>query len=174
MIKLGLLLEGRRDYGCVMAGIDDDATAKILDFNYKTIDDSVIYEAEADNYGREKKPHVTVKYGLTQSYTEDQMRRLLSKVAPFTVEIKGVSIFENQEFDVVKFDIEGAELRRLNEIFSRLPNEDQYPEYHPHMTLAYVKKGLGQRFVRTPQKFARVPVRTIIYSDRGNKTYYNL
>jgi hypothetical protein len=173
MIKLGLLLERAYSYGCVMAGIDDDSVSKILDFNYKTISEEILF-VEGDEYGREKHPHCTVKYGLTQSYSEDQMRSIIQNVTPFQLEIKGVSIFENEKFDVVKFDVDGPELRRLNEVFSRLPNHDQYPVYHPHMTLAYVRKGMGKKFARTPSKFAKVPVKTLIYSDRGNKMYFNL
>jgi 2'-5' RNA ligase len=75
---------------------------------------------------------------------------------------------------VVKFDVEGKELRALNEIFCKLPNEDSHPEYNPHMTLAYVRKGMGKNFVRESQRFARVPVNMIEYSDRGVKSYYNL
>lgn len=174
MISMVRLVEGRYDYGCVMARIDEEAARKILDFNNRTITNEMLYEEEGYGYGREITPHITIKFGLTESYTEEQMKQLLSKVVPFNVEIGGVSIFENEKFDIVKFDIEGKEIRELNEMFSQLPNEDKHPIYHPHLSLAYVKRGLGQRFTKTPSKHAFVPVNMIEYSDGGSKSYYHL
>ena len=175
MISLMRLIENRYEYGCVMAHIDEEAARKIIDFNYKTISEDILYiDENDDSFGREKNPHVTIKYGLVQSYTEEQIRQLLRQVTPFDIQVRGISIFENDKFDVVKFDVDGPELRRLNEIFSSLPNHDEYPTYNPHMTMAYVRKGMGKRFAKTPGKFAKVPVRTIVYSDRGNRSYINL
>jgi 2'-5' RNA ligase len=175
MISLMKLVEGRYDYGCVMANIDEDDSRKIIDFNYKTINEDILYTEESDSsFGREQHPHVTIKYGLVKSYTEEQIKKLLHQVTPFNIQVRGISIFENDKFDVVKFDVESPELRKINEIFSNLPNHDEYPTYNPHMTIAYVKKGMGNRFVKSPGKFAKIPVRSIVYSDRGNRSYINL
>jgi hypothetical protein len=174
MIKLQLLTEGRYDYGCVMARIDEKAARIILDFNYKVIGDHMIYEEEGHEYGREIQPHITLKYGLVNSYTEEQMKKILQHVIPFDVIVKGMSVFENDKYDVVKFDVDGKELHDLNEIFSKLPNNDEHPEYHPHMTLAYVHKGMGHKFVRNPKKIARILVNMIEYSDKGVKSHYVL
>ena len=173
MISLMRLIEGRYDYGCVMARIDEDAARKLLDFNYKMISEDLIYK-EGNDFGREQNPHITVKYGLVQSYNEEQMKYLLRNVTPFDIEVQGISIFENDKFDVVKFDVDGKDLRKLNEMFSTLPNHDEHPLYHPHMTLAYVQKGMGKKFIKSPGKFAKVRVKTLEYSDRGEKTFYNL
>lgn len=174
MIKLQLLTEGRYDYGCVMARIDEKAARVILDFNYKTIGEHMIYEEAGHEYGREVQPHITLKYGLVGSYSEDDMRQLLKHVTPFDVRVTGMSVFENEKYDVIKFDVDGRALRELNKLFSALPNNDEHPEYHPHMTLAYVHKGMGNKFIKRPKRTARIPVRMIEYSDRGVKSYYNL
>ena len=158
-----------------MAKIDSESAKKILDFNYKFIGEEYLYTEDGDSsYGREVDLHTTIKYGLVQSYTEEQMKQLIRQVTPFDVQVKSVSIFENEKFDVVKFDVDGPELRALNEMFSMLPNHDEHPIYHPHMTLAYVRKGMGNRFVKTPARGARVPVKTLLYSDRGEKKFFNL
>lgn len=174
MINLLNLVEGRYDYGCVMARIDEESARLVLDFNYKTISEDLLYQ-EGPDFGREQHPHITIKYGLVNSYTEDQMRQMLSKVTPFDVQVKGISLFEGDDrYDVVKFDIESPTLHKLHEQFSYLPNHDSHLEYHPHMTLAYVRRGMGNRFIKNSNKFARVPVNCIVYSDRGEKFYYNL
>lgn len=173
MISLMRLVEGRYDYGCVMACIQEDVASKLLDFNYKMVKEEHIFQ-EGDKYGREKHPHVTIKYGLVNSYTEEQMKHLLRNVTPFNIQVRGLSIFENEQFDVLKFDIDSPVLHQLHEQFSYLPNHDEHPEYHPHMTVAYVKKGMGKQFVREARQVANIPVKTIVYSDRGDRTYYNL
>lgn len=174
MINLKLLMEGKYDYGCVMARIDEIAANKLFEFNCKFIPNEVLHEEEGHEYGRELVPHITLKYGLVESYTEQQMKQMLQNVTPFDVQIKGVGVFENESFDVVKFDVDGEGLRALNEMLSKLPNQDQHPEYHPHMTMAYVKKGMGNRFIKNTGKFARVPVNLIEYSNKGIKTFYQL
>ncbi len=174
MISLMNIVEGRYDYGCVMARIDEEAARLVLDFNYKTISEDLLY-CEGQSFGREQHPHVTIKYGLVNSYTEEQMKQMLRQVTPFDIQVKKLSIFEGDDrYDVVKFDVDSPVLHKLHEQFSYLPNHDEYPEYHPHMTLAYVKRGHGSRFVKEASKFARIPVKMIVYSDRGEKSYYNL
>lgn len=173
MIKLKLLLEGKYEYGCVMAYVDEDMAKKILEFNLKTIDDKILYK-EGDEYGREFHPHVTIKYGLTKSYSKEKMEEMLKSVYKFNVKIKGMSVFENEKFDVVKLDIESDMLEKLNKKFSKLPNEDEHPEYHPHLTLAYVKKGEGEKFVKDIDKFDKVPIAAIVYSDKGEKLHFDL
>ena len=117
MIKLAQLITERTfNYGCIMAKIDEDAAGSILDFNYKIIDEDLIYK-EGDEYGREKHPHCTIKYGLTKSYTEEQIRKLIHHVIPFDIVIKGINIFESENYDVIKFDVDGPVLHQLREIF---------------------------------------------------------
>ena len=179
MINLEYLLNekyGDYSYGCIMVKVDEASSRLLFEFGTKIIDDNILYtdETQKDSFGREKDMHVTVKYGLTQSYTKEQMKHLLKNVVPFNIQVKGISVFENERFDVVKFDIDGKELRALNELFSKLPNQDSHPKYKPHLTLGYVHKGMGKRFIKPVSKFATIPVKILEYSDRGEKTYYNL
>jgi hypothetical protein len=175
MISLKLLVEETYEYGCVMAEVPTEPARKLMEFSRATIPDEILYtEEDDDSYGREDHFHTTIKYGLTEKYDEDEIKEFLKNTKPFPIEIKGLSVFENEKFDVVKFDMEGKELRRLNKIFSDLPNEDEYPDYKPHMTLAYVKSGMGKKYVKKALKLSKIGVNTIIYSDRGNKTYITL
>ena len=171
-----LLLKEAYDYGCIMAYPDKNAASKIFEFGKSIISEKILYveEHSSDSYGREKDIHTTIKYGLVKSYTEEQIRKLLRQVTPFNIQLRGLSIFENDNFDVVKFDVDSSELQKLNEIFNKLPNHDEYPNYHPHITLAYVKKGSGKQFIKNNNKHAKIPIKTIVYSDRGNKLYINL
>jgi len=173
MIKLKLLLEGKYDYGCLMAKIDDDTAREIIELNYSLIDNKYVYK-EGKEYGRSTNVHTTVKYGLTKSYSEKKMREMLRSVKPFRIKIDGISLFENEKFDVVKLDVSGKELHELHDQFSKLPNKDEYDEYHPHITLAYVKSGTGKKFIDKKKSFPSIKINTLEYSDRGDKTFYYL
>ena len=39
------------------------------------------------------------------------------------------------------------DLVNLNYTVSKLPNEDKYPIYIPHLTLAYLKPGTGKKYI---------------------------
>jgi len=178
MIRLKqLIFEVKYDHGCVMAYPNPDLTAQVIEFGQNIITDDMLYldPQNPDDYGREKDPHVTIKFGLTQSYPPEKMAEFLKGTKPFFIRITGMDVFQNPKFDVVKLNIEGEELNRLRQIFDQIPNVDEHKVYHPHMTIAYVLPGLGTKFQnRSVGKFARIPVSRIVYSDRGKKSSYTL
>lgn len=99
--------------------------------------------------GREPAPHVTVKYGL---HDEDAAAatQALEGEGPIKVKFGAISIFKGakpQDPDVLKIDVTSPDLRRLNAKVGELPNSDEHPKYVPHVTLAYVKRGMGDRYV---------------------------
>ena len=172
-----LLTEIKYDYGCVMAQMPQTISVSLFEFGKQVISDDMLYfdPNSPGEFGREKEFHVTIKFGLTNSYTTEQIQEMLKGTKPFLVNILGMDIFPNERFDVIKFNIEGEELRRLRKIFDVLPNKDDYKEYHPHMTLAYVQPGLGARFQgKSTRNYSRVLVSSIKYSDRGKGSFYRL
>ena len=105
---------------------------------------------EEDDYGRETDIHVTIKYGLvTDSPTA--VHTALEDFGKKEIEVKlgETSLFEasgDTKFDVLKISVESAELNELHELFSKLENGDKHPVYKPHMTVAYVKAGMGKKY----------------------------
>jgi 2'-5' RNA ligase len=90
----------------------------------------------------------------------------------FKVQIDGVSLFENPEFDVVKLDvIKTSNLEEINKRLSELPNSNQFPEYKPHITLAYIKKGSGQKYIDSSYKYQIKNISKIVYSRPDNSEY---
>ena len=105
--------------------------------------------AEDDRIEIEDKPHITIKYGLLQ----DEPWRLVEIVnrggfAPIEITFGQLSLFENDEVDVLKIEVESEELRRLNmAIAAGVKNVETHPVYNPHLTIAYLKPGAGQRYI---------------------------
>lgn len=92
--------------------------------------------------GREKEAHVTVKYGL-HSTSDSGVRKAIADESPVTIVLGKISLFRNDDADVVKVGVQSPGLRRLNQKISTLPNSDTHPDYQPHATIAYLKPGKG-------------------------------
>jgi 2'-5' RNA ligase len=120
-----------------LAGKIKDAAAKLIP------------DADLADKGREEEPHVTVLYGL-EGEDPKEVADLLKGEKPIKAKIQGVSIFPAKEagdYDVVKLDIDSPDLRRLNtKLKQNLPYTSDYPDYKPHVTLAYVKAGTGKKY----------------------------
>ena len=98
----------------------------------------------------ETDPHVTVLYGLTK-HEADPVAAAIADHGPVTVTLGKMSLFESEDYDVLKVDVESPKLRALNAKISKLPNENTFPDYKPHMTIAYLKKGEGKKYVGNDQ-----------------------
>lgn len=110
-------------------------------------DDDLWYD-DKGGCGREDDMHCTVLYGLTAQEPPKELRGIVHQTRPFTLLLKGVSLFEQDDHDVVKLDVESEELHTLSSVIRRTcDNENKFPEYKPHVTIAYVKKGKGKDLV---------------------------
>jgi 2'-5' RNA ligase len=141
-----MLLEkknGEYEYGCVMAQLNIDE-AQWEDIQ-SPIKDGELHQG--DNMGREDDPHITILYGLHKSVSDDEIEEVISDFEPFEVELKKVDIFENDDFDVIKFSINNKDLTQYNKILKELPHTNSYPDYKAHVTIAYVKQGMGKEIM---------------------------
>jgi len=138
------------DYSSVQLDLPEDISKKLIAWGKDNIPDEDLFESsgkDTSKYGREDRPHVTVKFGLTTSDPDD-VKKLLEGFGSVKVSFGKTSIFkESPEYDVVYVAIHSADIRELNEILSdNLENEDEHPEYRPHATVAYVRKGKGAQY----------------------------
>lgn len=113
------------------------------------IDRHDVYTGDDGTYGLETKPHVTVLYGLHDEVHEDLVCRVCQGVeGPLEVEVKGLSTFDKDGYDVLKFDVDSNLLRKMNKAFRSFPYTNDYEgEFDPHMTIAYLKKGTASKYM---------------------------
>jgi len=100
-----------------------------------------------ETFGLENNPHITVLFGLKNEADYFPIHRYFRKFGNVTFEIGNISRFSNPEmpYDVIKFDIKSPQLHALNHyIRANFDVHVGFPEYKPHMTIAYVKKGACQ------------------------------
>jgi 2'-5' RNA ligase len=102
--------------------------------------------ADMTDKGAESVPHVTVRYGLEGS-DAGPVRQLVETFGPVPTTLGAMDCFEGEETDVVILRVDSDDLRRLNALLGELPHQDTHPTYQPHVTLAYVKPGLGAKHV---------------------------
>jgi 2'-5' RNA ligase len=130
--------------------------------------------------GKEERYHVTVKYGLHTSDPEDVKRAvqkwLQGRRSPSVgAKLGAVTLFPAKEgeaqrggdvYDVVKLDVDSPDLASLNRALSDgLEHTDTHPDYHPHVTLAYVKPGLGRKYIGQGLGGHEVLLYELVFSD---------
>ena len=112
---------------------------------------SRIHADDLGDDGRELNPHITVKYGI-KSDDVDALRQVLAGVPPIRAKLGNVSMFNNSKHDVLKMDVESKDLHKINQLISeRFDNDDTRPDYKPHATIAYLKPGMGRKYMNLNQ-----------------------
>lgn len=171
MIKLLDLLKEEKqtyDYGCAMLYFSFPEMNKIHD----AINPDDVYTQEGDrSFGYENEPHCTLLYGLHGDVTTENVEKVLGKYTYYTCKAHNASLFENPDYDVLKFDIKGDNLHETNKDLQQYPFTSNFPDYHPHMTIAYLKPGTGKRYAKMLNEFEYdlVPQYAVYSKPNGDK-----
>ena len=124
--------------------------------------------------GIEDDPHITLLYGLHSEVTEEQVKNKLKDINILTVDLFNLSIFPQSDKDVLKFDTKNSNLFKANKVLKELPYTSDFPNYHPHVTIAYLKKDLGKKYINLfKNKILSVPTKGIVYKN-ANKQVFNI
>ncbi len=124
-----------------------------------------------DSYGLEQEPHMTLVFGIHEDEIDPNIVRdvMEQNLHPIKVMIKEISIFEQEEFDVVKYEIPVTpEIQRYRKLFLKFPNTQEFPDYKPHMTIAYVKSGTGKKYAKKLEQPLIVIFNKAVYSLHEN------
>ena len=164
-------------FGCVMLFAEIPDWSKLV---RRIVREEDLYDpsSESGEYGYEEKPHITLIYGIhhDEIIDENNIFKLIKEIPCMKISVKEIGIFENEKFDVVKFDITPTKtLLKHREEFLELQNTQTYKDYHPHMTIAYVKKGEGKKYKRIFPKALKFEFDRGVYSDPDyRKNYFDL
>lgn len=160
--------EKRDHYGCIMLYAkvprwEEDHT--------DGIDPNDVYTVEGDDsYGLEDAPHMTLLYGVHEDEIDPELIYdiMQNELKEISVNVKQVSIFENAEYDVVKYEIPlTKEIKNTREkLESMIPNTQTFKEFNPHVTISYVKPGAGKKYVRELHEPFEIDFHKAVYSFR--------
>jgi len=97
----------------------------------------------------EHRPHVTVYYGADKRDLSAIQQIVQDYGRPIRAMLGTFNIFEHEERDVLYIEVIGDSIRELHQKIAKLPNSrpPTRPNYIPHLTVAYLKKGAGRRYV---------------------------
>jgi hypothetical protein len=150
------------EYNCLMLKFE---MPNWSDFVSNLIDANDVYNNDENSYGLEYEPHVTLLFGIHDYVGSDIFKNILVPIRHIKCKAPKISIFENKDFDVVKFDIDGNYLHKINhDLRSNVDYTTSYPEYHPHMTIGYVKPGTGKKYKKRLKNPLLITPTEYIYS----------
>jgi len=137
-----------------------------------------IYTEEGDKtFGLEDEPHCTLLYGLHKEVTLDDVKEVLEPYQFGPCKIFNTSIFENKDYDVLKFDVQGEILNEINSDLKQFPFTSNFPNYHPHMTIGYLKPGIGKKYVKVLKDLtfqSVIPDYAVYSQGNGQKDKINI
>ena len=140
--------------------------------------------------GVEMEPHVTVLYGFALDFDSSKLAGLLRRP---DVRLGPVTRFECPEYDVLKVDVASKDLEELHAELAERFKDRITPskwDYHPHLTIAYVKKGacreldgnkdfegrqvhVGQMLYSLPEKQGRRVFDVVQATEQGHPFFGN-
>lgn len=131
------------------------------DFRSTVIDKNDIADkADLPPYAKDGiniEPHITLKYGLHTTNAAD-VEPILKGEKPIEVTLGKTGVFKGADkkipgtdkplpYDVVTVEVDSPDLARLNKkISDNAKVTDTFNEYKPHVTIAYVKAGMGEKY----------------------------
>lgn len=171
--QMKLLTEDRKhEYGCVMLHFSFPEMKEI----HKLIDPDDLYEEVGEEYGLETDPHCTLLFGLHDGVSTSDVDKVLGEFTFETCKAHNTSLFKNEKYDVLKFDIQGDNLSYANKKLKEFPYTNEYPKYEPHMTICYAKVGKGEKYVEElkNKKYWLTPKYIIYSKPDGSKDKINI
>lgn len=171
MIKkyIEFINEGVYPYGCILLETPISNWSELTSM----IEPEDLYKPEMERFGITEKPHCTILYGLRNKVSDKNIEYFLKYLEMPTIEVDGIDCFEQDGFDVVKLNvIPNSSLLKMRKVFERLPNINKFP-YDPHITIAFVKKGCGEKYKRD-FKLTINPSKIEYSKSDGSKYYYEL
>jgi phage portal protein BeeE len=182
-------------YSSTQFNLPDDVATRIKAIGLRIRDDDLAGK------GLEGLVHCTIKYGLVVDDPSEVMEAVRG-FGPVTCTLGRVSVFDaiqsditasvaqpgtpvvtqqaqrgSPEFDVLKVDVHGERLYDLNRLLSdTFPHHDSHPKFCPHVTIAYLRPGIGADYMGSVElEGTEITFTSMIFSDSdGHVTFIPL
>lgn len=143
------LVQGKQEYdsSCVLVKLPFAIGQQLDRYNKAHIGEECLHDK-----GRESEYHITILYGIKDEVSKESLELLKERLntSVFKIKLGVVSKFYQEDYDVLKIDVNDytGKLHSAFELLNEnIDNENSYENYHPHITLAYVKKGACEHLV---------------------------
>lgn len=139
-----------RDYACIM--LDYEMPEFIREIQKEIPEDDIYFgETEKDKensiYGLEKESHITIVFGLDNDVKFNEISKYLFPLNEYKTLLVNISTFENEIFDVLKVSAKCPKAAESNKlIMENFDVTTSFKDFKPHMTIAYLKKGKGDKY----------------------------
>lgn len=106
----------------------------------------------------------------TQQFNEqsESIQQAVAGYGPVKVTLGDTGVFKSDEHDVVYISVLSNDLHNLRrKVEENVEHTKTHPNYIPHLTLAYVKPGLGEKYAKklNTLKGREIEFDTLIFSD---------
>lgn len=161
-----------RDYGVVMLQVKFNYWNKILN---QVLEDDLYIDEKENIYGYEHEPHLTLLYGLHENIDHDAVIDYLHTIKPIEIELKKISYFTNDNFDVLKIECSPDNLLEYRDyLMNNFKNTQMFDEFSPHITIAYLKKGTAEKYCKDIDNIQLKTTEVKYSSPVGHKQYIEL
>lgn len=136
-----------REYAFLM--VDYKSNGFIEEIQSKIKKDELYIEEDNDDYGFEKNPHVTLVPCLDNDVDLKKLKTYLDDISKYDIVLTDLSKFECEKFDVLKCAVASDKLKETNKkIVKDFETHSEYDDYTPHLTIAYMKHGMADKYLR--------------------------
>jgi len=141
------LNKAKHDYCSTQVNIKNPLAKQITDWTLNNVPKEDIHTSD-DIKGYEDEPHCTVFYGIEDKNLKESIDKQLKwegvNVLSGTLDI--MDKFEQDGNDVLIIKVDGLGFRVAHNIINSI-TDTAGKDYQPHVTLAYVKKGVADKFL---------------------------
>jgi 2'-5' RNA ligase len=136
------------EYSSVHIDVPSPLDNQIIQWGKKRIKESDVFVSKEDpSFGRENEIHITILYGIHSSEPK-VVEEYFKNHGSIKVKLGKINVFpQPNKFDVVVIDVVSDQLNKLNKTLKeKVEYTNNYKQYRPHVTIAYVDKDKGQQY----------------------------